>query len=121
MSKIKEKKEPSDKGVFIWGFFTAMMIIVVVFAVLVFGFKIKFNMEEKVHSDNKNVINESMIDKGFMIKREDGTEILVNNVQMELPSDVDSTEENTNDGTVDDNKETTNTSETTENTNKEII
>ena len=33
----KEKKEPSDKGVFIWGFFTAIMIIVVVFAVLVFG------------------------------------------------------------------------------------
>lgn len=114
----KEKKEPSDKGVFIWGFFTAIMIIVVVFAVLVFGFKINLHPENYVQTANKNIINESMVDKGFMIKQEDGTEIYVNNVKMKLPSDSDLTEDNTKNEIVETNPEASNT---IENADKEVI
>ena len=43
------KKEVTDKGVFTWGAFTAIMIIVVCAAVLVFIFKVKVGDEKYVH------------------------------------------------------------------------
>ena len=52
------KKEVTDKGVFTWGAFTAIMIIVVCAAVLVFIFKVKVG-DEKQHPTlqiNENVI-----------------------------------------------------------------
>ena len=83
-----EKKEAPDKGVFTWGAFTAIMIIVIVAAVLVFIFKVKLNVEpEKNTTVNENVINETMIERGA-IQGEDGNLIVVENATEELATEV---------------------------------
>lgn len=99
-----KKKEPSDKGVFIWGFFTAIMIIVVVAAVLVFVFKIDLSGKNKNEANDKAVINESMIDKGFIVNS-DGTTTVLNHVEFEVKDsnntaieDENTTAEDTSDG-----------------------
>lgn len=95
-----KKEEPSDKGVFIWGFFTAIMIIVVVAAVLVFVFKIDLSGKNEVN--NKAVINESMIDKGIIVNN-DGTTTVLNHVEFEIKDS----------GNVSTDDETTTTEDTT--------
>ena len=81
------KKEVTDKGVFTWGAFTAIMIIVVCAAVLVFIFKVKVG-DEKQHPTlqiNENVITINEIDRGI-IKTEDGNDIVIDNTtNEELP------------------------------------
>ena len=81
------KKEVTDKGVFTWGAFTAIMIIVICAAVLVFIFKVKVGDEKQQptlqKNENVNKINE--IDRGI-IKTEDGNDIVIDNTtNEELP------------------------------------
>ena len=107
-----EKKEKPDKGVFTWGAFTAIMIIVVVAAVLVLFFNVKLG-DEETNTTNKNVINESMIDKGVIktnnttIRVENGTVIdnTANEVDTEAKNEVvpDTTNEVATENTVTEN------------------
>lgn len=86
----KEKKEAPDKGVFTWGAFTAIMIIVVCAAVLVFIFRINLK-NEPAKPANQNVINESMIQRG-VIQDEEGNLIVVENT-VEPTSETETTPE----------------------------
>ena len=76
-------KNSTDKGVFTWGIFTAIMIVVIVAAVLIFVFKVDLGFKDNHRADNKNAINESMVEKGYIIK-EDGTKVILNNVEFKV-------------------------------------